>query len=88
MDGLPGGGYRRRIERRETSRRATPRPYAQAAEAADETAEVARYIADMTAQLESMATAARLDLLGYFLAMARMEADAQARTPSNDSAEA
>ena len=37
---------------------------------------VAGYIADMTAQLESMATAAGLDLLAYFLAMARAESEA------------
>ena len=46
-------------------------------EAADADAPaVARYIADMTAQLESMATAAGLDLLAYFLAMARAESEA------------
>jgi hypothetical protein len=36
---------------------------------------VARYLADMTGQLESMARAADLDLLAYLLAMARSEAD-------------
>jgi hypothetical protein len=36
---------------------------------------VAGYIADMTAQLESMATAAHLDLLAYFLAMAHAEGE-------------
>jgi hypothetical protein len=35
----------------------------------------------MTAQLESMAGAAGLDLLAYFLAMARAEAGEQARMP-------
>ena len=44
---------------------------------ADEAA-VARYIADMAAQLESMAASARLDLLAYFLAMARAESEASA----------
>ncbi len=39
---------------------------------------VAGYIADMTGQLESMATAAHLDLLAYFLAMARAEGEAAA----------
>jgi hypothetical protein len=38
----------------------------------------------MTAQLGSMATAARLDLLAYFLAMAHAEAEEQARTPPED----
>ena len=33
----------------------------------------------MTAQLESMATAAGLDLLAYFLAMARAEGEAASR---------
>jgi len=37
---------------------------------------VASYVADMTAQLESMATAAGLDLVAYFLAMARAESEA------------
>jgi hypothetical protein len=40
---------------------------------------VARYLADMTGQLESMARAADLDLLAYLLAMARAEADAVSR---------
>ena len=40
---------------------------------------VANYIADMTAQLGSMATAAGLDLLAYFLAMARAESEAASR---------
>ena len=35
--------------------------------------EVARYVTDMTAQLEAMAVAARLDLLAYFLGMAKAE---------------
>ena len=41
---------------------------------------VAGYIADMTAQLESMATATRLHLLAYFLAMAHAESEAVTRT--------
>ena len=49
---------------------------------------VANYIAEMTAQLESMATAAGLDLLAYFLAMARAEGEAamraDARAPSEN----
>ncbi|MGD0641191.1 MAG: hypothetical protein ABSC22_10625 [Roseiarcus sp.] len=52
-----------------------------AGRAADATA-VARYIADMTEQLESMAIAAHLDLLGYFLAMARAESETSARADS------
>ena len=42
--------------------------------------DVARYIADMTAQLEAMAIAARLDLLAYFLGMARAESELFVRT--------
>jgi hypothetical protein len=45
-------------------------------------AAVADYIADMTAQLEAMATAAGLDLLAYFLAMARAESETAARSES------
>lgn len=44
-----------------------------------EDVEVARYIADMTAQLEAMALAAHFDLLAYFLAMARAESESSAR---------
>jgi hypothetical protein len=36
---------------------------------------VARYLADMTGQLESMARASKLELLAYLLAMARSEAE-------------
>ena len=42
---------------------------------------VARYLADMTSQLESMARAADLELLAYLLAMARSEADSISRKP-------
>jgi hypothetical protein len=48
--------------------KARPRRYGDAAA-------VAGYIADMTMQLESMARASGLDLLAYFLAMARAEAN-------------
>jgi len=43
---------------------------------------VAGYIADMTAQLETMATAAHLDLLAYFLAMAHAEGETAAHIES------
>ncbi len=36
---------------------------------------VARYLADMTRQLESMARASKLELLAYLLSMARAEAE-------------
>jgi hypothetical protein len=48
-------------------------------EAGDPAIEVARYIAEMTAQLASMARAAKLDLLAYFLSMANAESEANAR---------
>lgn len=47
---------------------------------------VARYIADMSGQLESMASAARLDLLADFLAMARAEGEASARADASSMA--
>jgi hypothetical protein len=43
--------------------------------APQETLEVARYVTVMTVQLEAMAVAARLDLLAYFLGMARVQCD-------------
>lgn len=42
---------------------------------------VARYLADMTGQLESMARSAKLELLAYLLAMARAEAEAATVEP-------
>ena len=40
-----------------------------------EALDVARYVTDMTAQLEALAVAARLDLLAYFLSMVKAESD-------------
>jgi hypothetical protein len=37
-------------------------------------AEVARYVGQMSAELAALARAARLDVLAYFLDMARLEA--------------
>jgi hypothetical protein len=48
--------------------------------ASREALDVASYISDMTAQLEAMSLAAGLDLLAYFLGMARSEADLFVRT--------
>jgi hypothetical protein len=48
--------------------------------ATPEALDVARYITDMTAQLEAMAIASRLDLLAYFLGMARAESEIYVRT--------
>ena len=50
----------------------------------DGPAAVAKYLADMTGQLESMARAAKLELVAYLLSMARTEADAIARTSPQD----
>ncbi len=44
---------------------------------------VARYIADMTVQLASMASSANLELLAYFLKMAHAECVSQFRQPAD-----
>ena len=58
-------------QRRETRRAEDPSSRVAPREALD----VARYVTDMAAQLEAMAIAARLDLLAYFLGMAKAEGD-------------
>jgi hypothetical protein len=63
-----------------------PRQAASRASPASDQAAVAGYIADMTAQLETMAIAARLDLLAYFLAMARAESETSARAATAEPA--
>ena len=63
---------------REAERHATPA--SSPAAATRESLDVAGYVSDMTAQLEAMALAAGLDLLAYFLGMARSEADHFVRT--------
>jgi hypothetical protein len=55
---------------------------------AREALDVANYITDMTAQLEAMAIAARLDLLAYFLGMAKAESELFVRTNAVAEAEA
>jgi hypothetical protein len=47
-------------------------------------ADVARYISDMTSQLELMASLAQLELLAYFLSMAHSESEAIARSCANE----
>ena len=47
---------------------------------AREALDVAHYITDMTAQLEAMAVAAHLNLLAYFLGMAKAESELFVRT--------
>jgi hypothetical protein len=71
--------------RRRSGVRAPPPPDRTASLAVEATA-VARYIADMSGQLESMASAARLDLLADFLAMARAEGEASARADASSMA--
>jgi hypothetical protein len=46
----------------------------------EEELDAARYIAGMTAKLEVVATAARLDRLVYFLGMAKVESEIFVRT--------
>lgn len=53
----------------------------------EEALDVARYVTDMTAQLEAMASAARLELLAYFLGMAKAEAELFVRTHVPDQGE-
>src|SRR6202042_339742 len=80
-------GFPRRIrgEQLGTGRNGSGRPLRKANDSSHravthEALDVARYITDMTAQLEAMAIAARLDLLAYFLGMARAESEIYVRT--------
>ena len=52
-----------------------------------EVLDVARYITDMTAQLEAVAIAAHLDLLAYFLGMAKAESEILVRVSGVPEAE-
>jgi hypothetical protein len=52
-----------------------------------EEVDAARYIADMTAKLEAVAIAARLDRLVYFLGMAKVESEIFVRTHGAEGAE-
>ena len=80
-------GFPRRIrgEQLRTGRNGSGRPLRKASDSSHravthEALDVARYITDMTAQLEAMAIAGRLDLLAYFLGMARAESEIYVRT--------
>jgi hypothetical protein len=77
------GGFSRGVEGSTQARRRARLAPATSTKAAGERRSqevaVARYIADMTGQLEAMAKAAHLDLLAYFLAMARAESETAAR---------
>jgi hypothetical protein len=46
--------------------------------------EIASYIAQMTAEMGQMAAAAKLEMLAYFLAMARVEAEMIARRDAHN----
>lgn len=61
--------------------RLKPKPAPEMSAAASE--KVARYIADMTVQLASMASSANLELLAYFLKMAHAECVSQFRQPAD-----
>ena len=71
------------------SQTASPSPAAASSQgvATREALDVARYVADLTAQLEAMAIAADLDLLAYFVGMARAEAEMFVRTNAEAEAE-
>jgi hypothetical protein len=76
---------RKRQEHGRTGKGAVARPLKRADDTSHRTVtrealDVARYVVDMTAQLEAMATAARLDLLAYFLGMAKAESEMFVRT--------
>ena len=80
-------GFPKRIrgEQLRTGRNGSGRPLRKASDSSyravtHEALDVARYITDITAQLEAMAIAARLDLLAYFLGMARAESEIYVRT--------
>ena len=64
---------------------ASPEPQKTAASARrerlDSEAEVAAYIAQLSAELSTMAQAAHFDLVAYFLSLARLEAEMIARRP-------
>ena len=55
--------------------------------ATPEALDIARYVTDMAAQLEAMATAARLDLPAYFLGLATVETELFIRTAALAEAE-
>jgi hypothetical protein len=76
------GFPRRKREYRETGQTARPKRADDPSHGGvgREALDIAQYITDMTAQLEAMAVAARLDLLAYFLGMARAESELFVRT--------
>jgi hypothetical protein len=73
----PSSEYRNVLSDRSTPAKST----------AQEALDVARYVADMTAQLEAMAIASRLEMLAYFLGMAKAESELMLRTSPGEPAD-
>jgi len=71
---------RGRNGRRGTTRGQSPPLGGEAADAV----EVARYIGDMTAQMETMASAAKLEMLAHLLRMATAESETISRRGDQD----
>ena len=85
MNGPYGFPRRKREAPRRTVANGVTAPSSRQREAAPgnatrEALDIALYVADMTAQLEAMAAVANLDLLAYFLGMAKAEAELFLRT--------
>jgi hypothetical protein len=92
MAGEDGFPRRKRPEPGRAAKATLARPLKRADDASlravtRETLDVARYVSDMTSQLEAMAAAAHLDLLAYFLGMAKAEGEMFVRTNALDEAE-
>jgi hypothetical protein len=70
-------GDLRRLERAAMSKHPSQEPPRTTENNARQTtaADIARYIADMTLQMQTMAQAAQLDLLAYLLGLTHEEAD-------------
>jgi hypothetical protein len=62
----------------------SPRSRVSHRERLESEAEIATYIAQLSAEMSTMAGSARLDLLAYFLTLARMEAETIMRRPIMD----
>jgi hypothetical protein len=85
MAGEDGFPRRKRLDPGRAAKGALARPLKRADNASLQAVtrgalDVARYVSDMTSQLEAMAAAARLDLLAYFLGMAKAESEMFLRT--------
>ena len=80
----PGGGRAGKSSLAGSPRRANDPPHGAVTR---EALDVARYIAGLTAKLEAVAIVARLDQLGYFLGMAKVESEIFVRTHGAEGAE-